>query len=153
MAALDEMVFYPHHTSIRAVGLKLFYEYQDQFVFQKLFREAVDDNLIHVIHLTREDKGAQFKSLKRAIATQQWSADKWTIQDVPIPIDQIELKDYEGNLLLKEVQVSQLFQHHPLITIKYEDLLTKREVVLASLQKFLNVSPKHLFSILKKQSI
>lgn len=152
LAALDELVFHAHHSSIQAVGLKIFYEYEDEPDFKKQFREVVDDNTIHIIHLTREDKEAQFQSLKRALATQQWSAGRRISQDPPVAIDSDELRKYQSNLIVKEGYIDELFQHHLLIKVKYEDLLSNHEVVMTTIQHFLNVSRRHLFSVLKKQS-
>ena len=71
LPSLEELVFYPHHASIQAVGLKVFYEYKTNEPFRRSFQDIAADPSVCIIHLIREDKAAQFKSLKQAEATQQ----------------------------------------------------------------------------------
>ncbi len=152
LPSIDKIVFHPHHKSIQAVGLKLFYEYESNEAYQKSFSEIVKDKTVCIIHLVREDKPSQFKSLKRAEATQQWSSGKTTNQIPIISIDPVDLMNYQGNLFKSEQQINELFQHHPILKIKYEDLLSDQENILTKIQNFLNVEPRKLFSLLKKQS-
>lgn len=152
LASLDELVFHPHHASIQAVGLKLFYEYENDEVYQQSFNEVIADKSICIIHLIREDKIAQFKSLKRAEASQVWSSGKRKDKQQDIIIDPLELEAYKNNLIQKEHQIDTLFQHHPVLKIKYEDLCADNKKMCAKIQTFINVTPKNLFSLLKRQS-
>lgn len=149
---LEELLFHPHHASIRAVGLKLFYEYETRAPFKKTFHEIVNDPSIFIIHLIRDDKPAQFKSLKRAEASQQWSSGRSTNHSIPIPINPVEMEGYQKKLLAEEKHIHALLQNHPILIVKYEDLLSHQEKTLDDVQKFLKVKPKRLFSLLKKQT-
>lgn len=152
LVSIHELVFHLHHSSIKAIGLKLFYEYENDKVYQNSFNEIIKDKSIHIIHLVREDKSAQFKSLKRAEKTQKWSSGKSKEQTISVTIDPDELGDYQRNVLISEEHIDDLFLHHPLLKIKYEDLLSDQKSVLATAQIFLNVKPRKLFSLLKRQS-
>lgn len=151
-ASVNKLVFHPHHASIRAVGLKVFYEYDKEDSFKKSFQEIVNDPSIHIIHLIRKDKAAQFKSLKLAQATQVWSSGKPVKHVQPIKVDSTELETYKNNLHYQEQEITALLQHHPLITIRYEDLLNTFELTSAGIQRFLKVKPRSLFSLLRPQS-
>ncbi len=152
LPSIHEMVFHPSHSAIKAVGLKVFYEYETNEPFKKSFQEIVDDNTICILHVIREDKVAQFKSLKTAEASQQWSSGRSTNQHITIQINPAELEAYQNNLLAQEKHINELFQDHPILNVKYEDLLSHQEKTLESIQDFLRVKSKKLFSLLKKQS-
>lgn len=152
LPSLDELVFHPHHSSIQAAGLKIFYEYETVEPFIQSFQGIVNDNTICILHLIREDKAAQFKSLKTAEASQQWSSGRSTNQHITIQINPPELEGYQKNLLAQEKHITALFQDHPILNVKYEDLLSHQEKTLNDIQSFLKVKPKKLFSLLKKQS-
>lgn len=152
LPSIKELVFHPHHSSIHAVGLKVFYEYEAAEPFKNQFQKIIDDNSIHILHLIREDKTAQFKSLKTAEASQQWSSGRSTHQNITIQINPIELEVYQRKILAQEKHINALFQDHPILNVKYEDLLSHQEKTMNDIQAFLKVKPQKLFSLLKKQS-
>lgn len=150
--SVHEFVFHPHHSSIEAVGLKVFYEYETAGPFKKPFQEIINDNTICILHLIREDKTAQFKSLKHAEASQVWSSGKPPSKLQSIETDPDELEVYKKNLFQNELHIEKIFQHHSLLTIRYEDLQKQTETKCVEIQKFLQVKPRKLFSLLRKQS-
>ena len=68
LPSLEELIFHPHHTTIQAVGLKVFYEYQTATPFQKSFQEIVDD---YYEKLYRFALGISWKGEDAADLTQQ----------------------------------------------------------------------------------
>ena len=152
LPSLEELIFHPHHASIQAAGLKVFYEYETIESFKKSFQEIVADPSICIIHLIRKDKTAQFKSLKQAEATQQWSSGKPADKQKPIIIEPGEFEIYQNDLIQKEKEIDLMFLQHPCLKITYEDLFDQHEKLCSSIQEFLKVKPRKLFSLLQKQS-
>ncbi len=149
---LNKLIFYPHHASIKAVGLKLFYSYLNDNKFGTSFQEALDDPGILIIHLIRKDILGQFVSLKKAQQDQQWSKARALDNNNSIFINPEEYVAHRKELLASQHNISHVFENHPFLEITYEELLAHRDETLNEIQQFLGVKPRKLFSLLQKQS-
>lgn len=151
---LSKLAFKPHTPALKAIGLKLFYEYYEHPLYAESFKNVIDRKDIKIIHLIRRDPLKVYTSLKIAQKTNVWStlksADANRIQKI-----QIDCEDYTSFLksYLKHQQLfSAMFTDHPLLEIAYEDLAKNPGQTLYTVQEFLGVKPKKLFSLLKKQN-
>ena len=63
---LSADIFKKHQTSIKAIGLKLFYEYRTKQDFKDYYREITRNKNVKIIHLVRENLLDSFISLKNA---------------------------------------------------------------------------------------
>ncbi|WP_040496992.1 Stf0 family sulfotransferase [Fulvivirga imtechensis] len=149
--SLERMVFKPHTKAIRAIGLKMFYDYREQEAYQRAFEEVVNDRDIKVIHLTREDKRQQLISLKRAEETGIWSSTSKLQTKVEVDFSAEELVAYEKKINSSATEIRSLFASHQMLEVTYEALTTDAQEVLSRVQQFLGVKPKRLFTLLIKQ--
>lgn len=139
----------PFSKMIKAVGFKLFYDYESS----KLFKDVREDASIKIIHLYREDRLRLFTSLKMAENSGNWSYNKQDdISNKRIRIDQNEAKNFVENYTKKKALLTEQFSNHDLIKISYEQLIESPESVLQQIQRFLKIKPKKLKSVLKKQN-
>lgn len=150
--SIDEYVFMPISKIIKAVGLKLFYEYQNMDGYNKVFEEVLNDSDINVIHLMRKDIRKQFASLRKAEETGVWSSTlKKNEGDEGVNIPDIEYKEYEDNQKAIIQSVKERLKNHQVIEVYYEDLVDDPKVVLDNIQDFIKVDKKPLFTLLQKQ--
>ena len=149
---LSSLVFHPHHSSIRAVGLKIFYEYERDPAYKKSVQELITDPTIQIIHLVRNDKQAQFESLLRAQKSQQWSSGKAVKKPTPVAIHPDELDHYQNEQAQAEKKISRLLRDHSMLTIHYETLRDDQHNTCRMILDFLNTQPRKLFSLLHRQS-
>lgn len=150
--SIDEYVFMPISKSIKAVGLKLFYEYQDKKGYDRAFNEVLEDDSIQVIHLKRRDLRKQYLSLKKAEKTGVWSSTlRQNKEEVQVEISDGEYQQYEEsqNALIEAIQ--NRLKKHQVIEVFYEDLVDDPKAVLEDIQDFLKVEKKPLFTLLQKQ--
>ncbi len=152
LPSLQHLVFTPHQEKIKAVGLKLFYEYSDDPVFMKSFQEVIDDKSIFIIHLTRNSLLSQYVSLKKAEKNQLWSQPGITKISNPIQLDRNDFFIYQAEYLRQKETIYSTFFEHTIFEISYEELNTETDKVLLQLQQFLQIKPRKLFSLLQKQS-
>lgn len=147
------IIFPPHGTNIKAVGIKLFYDYREMDSFKNAFEAIADDPTVKVIHLFREDKLAQFVSYKRAWRNLEWSADSDSgNNDSKMKVDIQEYKDFVSDNQKHRQVALEMFKEHELIDLTYEDLTDSAETSLQEVQTFLGVRGKRLFTALKKQN-
>ncbi len=153
--SLNDHVFTPYSTRIEAVGLKIFYEYQEDEYFKRFFDELQNDVSIRIIHLIRKDKLAQYVSLKLAETTSQWNLVRSNEINARsrIRIDRGEFNAYQSKSADKQDELTRLFANHKVLNISYENLCESLDENLERIQLFLEVKPLKLFSLLKKQSI
>lgn len=153
-ANIRDLVFDPHSPTIKAVGLKIFYEYTGNTKYKEVFKQIAEQNEIHVIHLVRKNTLKLFTSLKIAEETNVWSISKASEANTLHKVE-IDPKEYESFLKThksyKEL-MSRLFENHPCLTVEYELLSNDPQTTLKSIQRFLKVEPRKLFTLLKKQN-
>ncbi len=152
LPTLSELVYYPHHRSVKAVGLKIFYSYLNNDKFDKSFLEVADDPGILIIHLIRKDILAQYTSLIRTEENQRWSQARPYDNAKPIFINPEGFKAHRKDLLDNQHKIKRTFKNHPFLEIGYEDLNEHFDETLIEVQEFLGVKPRKLFSLLHKQA-
>lgn len=152
IAPIQDLIFHSQHTSIKAVGLKLFYQYLNNENYGKSFQEVIDNADISIIHLVREDSLAQYASLKRAEDTQRWSQSKSSDKAASIIIDHKDFINYQKEIQEKKSIIKDLFMKHQVLEVCYEQMVTRPHETLIGVQEFLNIKPRKLFSLLQKQS-
>ncbi len=148
---LGQLVFKPHGVTIRAVGLKIFYDYFQSPDFQSYCDDIVKDTSIKVIHLVRKDKRAQLKSFKKAQLSNKWSGVKEDKSRWPINLSEGEFKVFETKLLDIEKQMVSVFEEHRMINLSYEELVNDKQDALNSILNFLGVKQYSLVTLLEKQ--
>ena len=136
--------------SIQASGFKIFYGLENP-EYTQLLEQLGSDHSIKIIHLTREDKQAQFASLRRAKQLRAWTKGMGIER-----VDENLEEDSFGDFLKKAASASNLvekeLQNHQVLTVSYESLLNETNQTLFAIQEFLNVKPRKLFSILERQT-
>lgn len=143
-------VFKRYGSNIKAVGLKVFYEYAHQGEFQNAYEQIVFDSSIKVIHVVREEIKNQYLSLMNSYRTGHWnSANKKQFEYV----DEIDPQEFNAFVTQLDSQRSICIGHfkdHSTLVISYEMLTDDKEETLQLIQKFLKVEPKQLSTLLVK---
>ncbi len=122
--------------------------------FKDYFDEILRNTNIKVIHLIRENTLEEFISLKKAEKSNQWTSEDSGSKTLT---NRLKLDKDEFNVYLQESRrlyqkMIDKFQHHESLEISYEKFVNDQNSLLFTVQKFLNVTPRNLFSLLKKQS-
>ncbi len=149
--SIYKLAFKPHPKTIKAVGVKLFYNYHDIPVYKDCFLEVVDNPAIKIIHLERENLLDTFISLKKAELTNTWSTTKSSTHHSRPHITSTDFKQYLKRVSAQKSNMEKLFKEHHQLHITYEKLFTNQGKVLREVQSFLGVKQKKLFTLLKKQ--
>ncbi|MFD1001721.1 sulfotransferase [Ohtaekwangia kribbensis] len=151
---IESLAFKPHATALKAIGLKLFYEYYEDARYSNSFNYVINRKDVKIIYLIRRDILKVYVSLKIAQKTNVWSSIK-SAENEPRPKIAIDRNDYiqfrEEHLRHRRLFVT-LLKDHPLLEVAYEDLVQNPQPVLKSIQQFLGVKPKALFTLLKQQN-
>lgn len=151
---IESLAFKPHTRALKAIGLKLFYEYYEDPRYSKSFNYVVNRKAVKILYLIRRDILKVYVSLKIAQKTNVWSSVK-SAGNEPRPQITIDHNDYirfrEEHLRHRRLFVT-LLKGHPLLEVAYEDLVENPQPVLKSIQQFLGVKPKTLFTLLKQQN-
>ncbi len=151
ISALEPTIWRSHHSSIQAIGCKIFYEQLCESRFLHVFDELVSNKKIKVIDLSREDIRATFHSLKTAEKTGDWSGGKMNKEiEVPFEEKEFDLHVYKSNE--NRSKVLKALNQHELFSLSYEELVKDQTLQLNKLQRFLGLTPVSLFSLLQKQS-
>lgn len=150
---IDRVIFKPHAGKLKAIGLKLFYEYYESDVYRKCFEVIIQQPNIRIIHLIRNNTLQTYVSLKLAQATHVWSAINKSGENLSIEIDTSDYKNFVESHRKHLTLFSKLFSQHEMLTISYEDLVNDTSETLRSIQRFLKVDEQSLFSLLKKQNV
>ncbi|MTI22357.1 hypothetical protein E1176_15095 [Fulvivirga sp. RKSG066] len=152
LLSIDEFAFSPQSKKIKAVGLKLFYEYMYKDKFKVAFDEVVEDKTIKIIHLTRDDKKKQLTSLRRAEKSGAWSSVlKSTEEPIKIILSEEDLSSYEKEQKEMIDIIHEKFKEHTVLQMTYENLVSDPKAELDKIQQFINVEPQQLFTLLQKQ--
>lgn len=147
-----EYIFMPISKRIKAVGVKLFYEYEGKEGYDLPFREVLSDESIKVIHLIRKDLRKQYESLKRARDSGVWSSTLKPKEQQPIEIPEEEYKQHEQMQTMVIKSITDRLRGHDIFETTYEELTDDPKNVLNKVQKFLGVEPRPLYTLLQKQS-
>lgn len=150
--AINPVIFTPCAKGIKAVGIKLFYDYRIIDNFSNAFEALTNDPSIKIIHLYRGNKLEQFVSYKRAWRDLEWSANPGNDgYEKKIKVDVSEYNSYvENNQYHKRVAL-EMFKSNEIIDLTYEQLTEDGGKSLEGVQNFLGVEPRRLFTALTKQ--
>jgi len=151
---LNTTVFRKHPHQIRAVGLKVFYDYLFNTSYKKHCEVILKNKSIKVIHLVRNEQLDSFLSLKKAELSQVWSSTREIepqTKSTVLPGKEEFISFLEENRLHRQ-NIEKHFAEHQRLDVSYEALTNNREETLMVIQQFLSVKPKNLFSLLKKQA-
>lgn len=151
--SVNKDVFKKLPKSIKAVGLKVFYQYSEDERFKYFFDEIHQNQQVKVIHLERLNDLDTFISLKHAEFTNQWSKNNYSpdTKVSGLKPELSELKEYLKDSCQLKKSMLDAFDKHQCLNIHYEELVNEQAGCLQKIQKFLNVPEKKLFTILKKQ--
>jgi LPS sulfotransferase NodH len=151
---IERLAFKPHAPALKAIGLKLFYEYYEDPRYSSSFNYVVNRKDVRIIYLVRRDILKVYVSLKIAQKTNVWSSVKSATNE-PRPQITVDRHDYmrfrEEHLRHRTLFLA-LFKDHPLLEVAYEDLAQNPRPILESVQEFLGVRPRTLFTLLKQQN-
>lgn len=148
---LREDIFKSHGKNVRAVGLKCFLSYRDDARFSDQYFEILADASIKIIVLRREDAKEQLMSLQLAKATGEWSFARQANRP-SLEVGEGDLEEFTSKLDQQYTKIRADLQHHQTFTMSYEQLTSNPAETLFALQNFLNVVPRKLYSVLRKQS-
>jgi LPS sulfotransferase NodH len=152
-SSVSQLVFKPHTPALKAIGLKIFYEYYDDPLYAAAFQHIVQRKDVKIIHLVRQDLLKVYASLQVARKTNIWSSTKSNAAEkVKVLIDVDDFKRFVLQHRTHQEKFASLFKDHSCIKISYEELVGKPEATLEMVQQFLGVPARKLFSLLKKQN-
>lgn len=151
---IESLAFKPHTQALKAIGLKLFYEYYEDPRYCESFNYVLKRNDVKILYLIRRDILKIYVSLKIAQKTNEWSSVKSASYEprTRITIDRNDYIQFREEHLRHRRLFLMLLKDHPLLEIAYEDLVHNPQPVLNSIQQFLGVKPKVLFTLLKQQN-
>lgn len=140
---------------VRAVGFKLFYEWQgEQYAgMWEVFRQ---NKALKVIHLKRRNHLRTLVSLTIAQNNKRWSQG---IQEVQTPslskavvLGVDECKRHFLGMEEEEKRHDEFFANHSILEVYYEDLVAQPQLELAQVQQFLGVKNYRLVTLLARQN-
>lgn len=147
---LSKDVFRPQGRNIHAVGLKYFLDYIEDDRFHHHYDEILADSTIKIMILSRDLLEDQLLSLKLARASKEWSYTHRGNKS-PISIDDQELNTFIATLDRQYAKVRADLCNHDVLSITYEELANHPEKTLSAVQNFLKVTPRKLYTVLRKQ--
>lgn len=144
--SFDEFAFQPYARMIKAVGLKIFHE---NSVYAEGLDTIIEDSDVKIILLRRKSILEQFVSLKIAEESKEWIyASDATKQ---VLLDPEEYDTYRELQIRMYKQIVDRLTNKEFIEISYEEMLQDKDKTLKTIQQFLGVKHKKLYSLLRKQ--
>jgi LPS sulfotransferase NodH len=142
-------IFCKQPPNIKAVGFKIFYRQPYDDKNSGVWNDLIERQQVHVIHLKRRNILRALLSGKISHKTNIWQATKAShLQDIQgrkVEFSYEELATGFKAIRCLEDEFDDKFSSHPLLTISYEDLVSKSEAVFESITNFLELpfnSPK-----------
>ncbi|MCF7861535.1 sulfotransferase [Candidatus Woesearchaeota archaeon] len=154
---LKKEVFKRYTQNIKAVGFKFLY-YQLNFPEHvELNRYLKKEKDIKIIHLKRENHLNRLISFKIAEKTGQWRSkslnDVKKISKVCFSLDDDECRDFFIQGEQDEIRFDNMFKHHEVLNLNYEDLVKFQTGKCSEILKFLGVDDKALSTKYFKQNL
>ncbi|WP_299253220.1 sulfotransferase [uncultured Cytophaga sp.] len=143
--------------TIRAVGLKFFYEYMDEPIKKKLFIDLLSDPRMYIIKVHRRNLLRVYVSLRIAQKTQEWSSIaviKETTPNKKISLSKRECIETFEQYAKWELETQSILKIHntPVFEVDYETLTEQPNETLFQIQKFLGISKQKPISLLNRQN-
>jgi hypothetical protein len=148
---LNEFVFYAGKVS--AVGLKFKYEEFTLPQYRKVFQTILDDKDIRVIHLTRINLLQRYVSQVVATRiTKRFNTTNPTLvpKSVRLKLPPQECEKEFSFTKQRQDHFKDCFRHHQVMELTYEELVTRYDDTMASVQEFLEVDEVPLQSKTQK---
>jgi LPS sulfotransferase NodH len=114
---ISDLVFKPHARQIKAVGLKLFYEYVDHPDYRDSFNQIVQRKDVKVIHLIRKNLLELYVSLKTAEQTNVWSTTQTSANTIQIKVDVDDYSKFIESHRQHQALFSDLFKDHTILKV------------------------------------
>jgi hypothetical protein len=137
---LDQIIYRPYPSKIKAVGFKLFYIQARQESLKRAWDYLTEDQSIKVIRLVRANYLAVLASKAEAMVTQTWVVKDKKQSDRP---EEVYLDVEETGKMFEYFEVEdrilkERFKEHPYLYLTYESLMDNPRR-LDEVQSFLNV--------------
>ncbi|GAB4279380.1 MAG: hypothetical protein Kow0068_03340 [Marinilabiliales bacterium] len=163
---ITEYIFKKYPDLIKSCGFKLFVDNLKVDKFKNVIENLlINDEKLKIIRLNRNNKIAQYYSLKKARLSGFWSESssgkkrKTTINNSinilgnsNITISEKEFIKYLKQNFENEKTIDSLIKNHETLQISYEDLNNDYNATMDKIQSFLNVRKEFLISNLDKQN-
>lgn len=141
---------------IKAKGFKIFYYHPLDEKPDDLWTTLADMNDLHVIHLKRKNILRTLISREIAGIQNVWytssSQQQKTDQSISVSFTAEDLADKFEQTRNWEQGGDELFKHHPLLTVYYEDLANDRDAAFKKVTDFLGFEYIHPETPLTKQN-
>lgn len=150
-------IFRKKSKKIKGVGFKLFYHHPRNKSDQLVWNLIEKDKSILIIHLTRTNLLRSYISKEIGLKTKKWTENINSNDNIDIKEKKININPVDClislNMVVKNInKTNKRFRNHNLISVKYENLINRREEVLNLIFEELNVEKLPVTSKLKKQN-
>lgn len=154
LITLEKDLFPPHPKNIQAVGHKIFYSYKYEDNRSSIFEEFIKNSAVKIIHLKRKDTLRMYISFLMAWTTKQWSSTQQSAsyRHTKVAFNSTDYQKFKNNYFKLQSEMEVDFKDHSTLTVYYEDLWHDSQNTLALIQRFLEVKPRKLFTLLTKQN-
>ncbi|MDX5347845.1 MAG: sulfotransferase [Hymenobacteraceae bacterium] len=153
---LQQYGFKNYSPLIKAVGFKMFYEWESGNVQHPLWQTLHQIPDLKVIHLRRENKLRNLVSYKIARQSRQWSQEpgqkQVAAQAKAVTLTKEECIAVFEKMTAEEVFFDRFFKNHSKINLTFEELTAQPNQVLQQVQEFIGVKPMQLVSLLQRQN-
>ncbi|MEQ9879310.1 Stf0 family sulfotransferase [Pectobacterium aroidearum] len=140
---LHRHLFRPYFEYVEAVGFVLFRDldshWGDASIWPAL--QAIPD--LKLILLERRSRLQQFVSLKKSLRDRIWyvgKQDSRPISHEKMTVSAEELTEFIDNNLENQAAFYQVFQHHDILTLDYEEVMSAPDIVASTVLSFLGIS-------------
>ena len=149
---LNEFVFGPYPSEIRAVGFKIFPEHFFGGRFQSVVDEVLRDTDVCLFHLRRRNQLAVLLSLKRAQLSKVWSSRLGREQENgPLELSIEDCERFFRKRFESERQIDSLLESRgDCRQLIYEDFVADFERSMTALQEAIEVEVRPLAPALRK---
>ncbi|MEQ9769310.1 sulfotransferase family protein [Pectobacterium jejuense] len=140
---LHRHLFRPYFEYVEAVGFVLFRDLDNQWGDTSIWPvlQAIPD--LKLILLERRSRLQQFVSLKKSLRDRIWYVGKHDSRPIShekmaVPVD--ELTAFIDSNLENQAAFYQAFQHHDILTLDYEEVMSAPDIVTNTVLSFLGIS-------------
>lgn len=148
-----EVVFRKAPAAIDAVGFKLFYYHARTAPFDQLWSELSRDTSLHVIHIKRRNILKTHISRENAEKSGSWVNTSGVKEDPkPLRVEYAACLEDFTRTRQWETDADRFFQHHPLLQMSYEELVSQTEQEVHRIQDFLGLAQTPVVATTFKQS-
>lgn len=151
---LHKYIYTEKHNSIKAVGIKFFYEHDS--IAPDFLEYLSKEKSIRIINLVRKDILKSYTSWLIATKTSTWlqfdSKNKIKVDNKRIYVSPELFINYRESLKEEFKFYKEYFKSHKILSLSYEDLTKDVDAELNKTLLFLGVKPVKLKSFFQKQN-